>query len=156
MANIASKNLTDRMATLLDQQPNVARDLKRIEDGGDTAEEGGITEVSLANAVYLLARHGLPHIVRLANPGRQASPMNHTVRLEWNTAGMGTFLLDGFGWGYHGAGSMGLARLLILLGIRDDDLFVVRSEIGRWPQEASGAVWRLDAKGWTQSGWDDF
>ena len=147
MEHITSKNLTDRIAALLKTAPNVARDLKRISsDKFAERSEGGITEVSLANAIYFVQKHGLPYSVRLSNPGSQPCVANHTVIAAWGTPDLGTFIFTGFGWGYGGSGAWGLMRLLILFGIRSGTQGEVGNEILSWPQ-TTGREWKMQPDG---------
>ncbi len=75
-----------------------------------TQAEGGVTDISLANAEVLLKRYGCPtKITCWYDPDEW-----HQVEAQWD---QGTWTFSGFGWGYLGSGPQGLATFLGLCGI---------------------------------------
>lgn len=81
--------------------------------------EGGITQISLENADYLLRHFGLPTHIELIKQGDE-----YLVMATWLGT---THLFTGFSWGYGGEGPNGLNRFFKACGLKD---------IGRWGWDA--------------------
>ena len=73
--------------------------------------EGGVTEISLANARLLIAEHGRPNLVKLWSSEWQ----RYVVTVEWPDDYKHSF--TGFAWGYGGTGPHGLADFAEMIGL---------------------------------------
>jgi len=77
-----------------------------------TQAEGGVTDISLANAKILLEQYGTPSKITC----RYDKDDGHLVEAEWD---QGVWTFSGFAWGYRGSGPQGLVTFLDQCGIEE-------------------------------------
>lgn len=92
--------------------------------------EGGITNVSLNNALYLLTKFGYPLEIHLVE-----EPDEWYVNMVWKNK---VHQFSGFSWGYGGEGPHGLMTLFTALELNNEAAEVPDGNFkGKWISETS-------------------
>jgi hypothetical protein len=102
--------------------------------------EGGVTQISLENALQLIEEKGPPDLVQLINEGKNTS--EHAVVATW---GDFSHTFTGFSWGYGGEGPNGLAKFFRMVGLQHR---IPTCVIGKLPQNKPGLLLSFARSGW--------
>jgi hypothetical protein len=107
--------------------------------------EGGVTQISIENALELLDERGLPDSVQLVNEGENTG--EHVVFATWTNPDGADFThkFTGFSWGYRGEGPHGLTAFFEQLGLSER---IPDGVVFSLPQNMAGLILSIRRSGW--------